>query len=507
MAETPGGRTPQAYFDTPERAERLQLVAHVARNTDIVPYVRGPEGSGKSRFAERLAAIFRQEASLVFLAGGTVADVPAAICEALGATTERWPASAMDAASENGLLVIADDVDRMDAASLQQLQALRAVGARLIILGSKDPAGLPADWQVQLIDLPPLSEVQLKDFLRFIGDARAQSLTGADLARLHRECQGLPGRVIAASAGERVAPANTRVPARRNLLRGTALLAAVVVVAGVLWQQDRINALFQPQGDQAAQAEPEIIPVEPLPTRAGEAGSVEQAGQAATNEPPVFPLQERHGEKTAEPVTREGAVETATPTVAETGSVVDSVPPGPDESPLSASPDETGETVEQSAAQGTPAERVQAPSAASGAAAEMVAEVPQAIEPQPVGGQQDVEPAASAGPATEALAAHAATGPHGLAWLRSRQANAMTLQLVGARDRAAIDAFIAKHELSGDYVVYERDLGGKPWFTLVFGDYPDRTAALRARSALPRALHKAWPRTFESIWQQLPPAD
>jgi DamX protein len=95
-----------------------------------------------------------------------------------------------------------------------------------------------------------------------------------------------------------------------------------------------------------------------------------------------------------------------------------------------------------------------------------------------------------------------------LAWLRSRQPSHFTLQLLGVRERAAIDQFIRVHRLKGKYAVFARDLNGKPWYSLVYGDYPDRDAALRGRAALPASLRGAsvWPRTFASVWEQLPTA-
>jgi DamX protein len=503
MAEAPGDRAPQAYFDTPERAERLQLVAHVARNTDIIPYVRGPEGAGKSAFAERLATIFRQETALVSLAGAVVADVPAAICEALGIAPDRWPAAAIDAASENGLMVLVDDVDRLDEQALEQLHALRAAGARLIFLGSQEPAALRGDWKLQLIDLPPLSKEQLKEFLEFIGDPRAVFLKDGELARLHRDCRGLPGCVAPGAVGAKPAQGQSSGPASRNLWRGAVFLAATAAVGLVLWQQDRINALFQPPAAPLQLAEQEIVPVDPVPARpsppeeaVGHPGDADKASRSPQAEPAAVESGSAaaHGdsiaEGTADAVAAEpesSAVTTTEAAAQERPADTEALAQAPPEEEIAAVPDPATLPDEASA---EPLEAGVVPAAKPPPSADGVAvQSPPAVETPP-------KPEATATP-----------GPQGLDWLRARRADAMTLQLVGARDPAAIDAFIAKHALKGDYAVYERDLGGKPWFSLVYGDYPDRAAAIRARSTLPRALRKAWPRTFESIWQQLPPAD
>jgi septal ring-binding cell division protein DamX len=73
--------------------------------------------------------------------------------------------------------------------------------------------------------------------------------------------------------------------------------------------------------------------------------------------------------------------------------------------------------------------------------------------------------------------------------------------LVGARDPAAVRKFIGDNRLGQPYAIFERPLDGRPWYSLVAGDYPDRKAAVAARDRLPGGLagSGAWPRTFESI--------
>jgi DamX protein len=115
--------------------------------------------------------------------------------------------------------------------------------------------------------------------------------------------------------------------------------------------------------------------------------------------------------------------------------------------------------------------------------------------PAPV---EDRTPLAAAPQPTRPAAAPPRTGE---SWLNSRAPNRYTLQLVGTRNRAAIDKFVQDHGISAPFAVFERQLNGAPWFSLVAGDYPNRDAAVAARARLPAALAGAgvWPRTFESI--------
>ena len=93
----------------------------------------------------------------------------------------------------------------------------------------------------------------------------------------------------------------------------------------------------------------------------------------------------------------------------------------------------------------------------------------------------------------------------GVAWLKSRRPGRYTLQLVGARERAAVDKFVRTHRVAQPYAVFERSLNGRPWFSLVAGDYPDRDAAIAARGRLPKSLGRSdiWPRTFGSVQEIL----
>jgi septal ring-binding cell division protein DamX len=143
---------------------------------------------------------------------------------------------------------------------------------------------------------------------------------------------------------------------------------------------------------------------------------------------------------------------------------------------------------------------------------------PAKAQSSPGGGPAPVEERAGAAPAKPptapslTAAAEGAPGPSspagravssqgGTDWLDSREPGRYTLQLVGARDSAAVRQFIRDHRLGQPYAIFERQLDGRPWYSLVAGDYPDRKAAVAARDRLPGRLGAsgAWPRTFGSI--------
>lgn len=60
-----------AYFDTPERAERLQLLLHLLNNTPDVLYLRAPNGAGKTRFSQQVGDRAAQDYQVIWLMAGT----------------------------------------------------------------------------------------------------------------------------------------------------------------------------------------------------------------------------------------------------------------------------------------------------------------------------------------------------------------------------------------------------------------------------------------------------
>lgn len=88
----------------------------------------------------------------------------------------------------------------------------------------------------------------------------------------------------------------------------------------------------------------------------------------------------------------------------------------------------------------------------------------------------------------------------GNAWLQGLPSASYTLQLVAARDLAALHRFAQRHGLTGQLAVFERNWEGRPWFALLLGSFPDRRSALLQRAKLPGRLAKeAWPRRLQDI--------
>ncbi len=90
-------------------------------------------------------------------------------------------------------------------------------------------------------------------------------------------------------------------------------------------------------------------------------------------------------------------------------------------------------------------------------------------------------------------------------WLWSQSPTNYTLQLLGARTESSVKKFVLEHKLQGKAIYFNVKRQGKDWFALVYGVYPTKGSAIKARASLSKSLQKAkpWPRNFASIHAEL----
>jgi len=90
-------------------------------------------------------------------------------------------------------------------------------------------------------------------------------------------------------------------------------------------------------------------------------------------------------------------------------------------------------------------------------------------------------------------------------WLWGQSPTDYTLQLLGARTESSIKKFVLQHKLQGKAIYFNVKRQGKDWFSLVYGVYPNKGSAIKARNTLSKSLQKAkpWPRNFASIHAEL----
>jgi len=552
-----------AYFETPARAERLQLLFHLVRNASDVIYLRAPAGAGKTRFVRRLVDDLGEEMATVWIRAGRDDDIPSAAVAQLGLDSHaiiQWPETALDAAGDRDFLVIVDDADRIDLAAVEDLAALHAKGGRLLLIGHGGMTHTAGKWDAQFVDLPSFDVQQATAFLRAQAGEKSACVTEDLAAALHRAAHGLPGPLLEALS-EVLLRARKPRPEKRTAattppghgwpvwqwLTGGVVL---VMLAAALVFQDHINALFQPAAEERpypvvehpTQTEKAIkpgpafdqptagVPAQPPEIALPEMSQV--PADVAADPPPSAPAETRaaprqaSSESTAVLASKPSAVTAAqSPAVGEDplesvmrdaisaahtrGAVVPS-----DEKPLAATQSQQKEAVAAAPAlaatqpatstavyEPVPAQQPESQVRGQPAVVEVrpLQAAPAPLPAKPV--KASSRPAAAPVETRPAKVAEAASPSGGGDWLRSREQGRYTLQLVGARDRASIEKFVRKNAIKQPYAIFERDLEGRPWYSLVAGDYRDRDAAIAARGRLPRPLQQSgvWPRTFESI--------
>ncbi len=431
-----------------------------------------------------------------------------------------------------------DDADLLQLAEIADLLDLVQAGARLLLVGTGELAQARGDWDLQFVDLPPFSEEESRAFIQ----THTVLPDGAEGERmvvaLHRASEGLPGLILDALdtlPGELPEPAPApRRGVRWSWIAGGGLLAALV--GALLWFQQDINRLMAPAppADQTVAepappaAEPPVFrsqvvapsappaPVQPVP----EPQSPEPAPAVAAE--PAAPESDDQSEPAESDPLLDAivadAIHAASQPLAEEaagGAAEGRAPTGPDE----VSEDALAAVMADAAAAGpgkepaasAPGEGKRSPPASAPKAVEAPRAPSQKATPAPSSSKTKAPPARLAkAPVVPSRPAHEPPAPAsrpkgGLAWLKAQPRGRYTLQLLGARDREAIRRFVRRHRIPQPWAVFERELDGKPWYSLVAGSYPDRAAAVAARARLPAAIARAgvWPRTFGSIQAQL----
>ncbi|MBL4821514.1 MAG: AAA family ATPase [Gammaproteobacteria bacterium] len=83
--------------------------------------------------------------------------------------------------------------------------------------------------------------------------------------------------------------------------------------------------------------------------------------------------------------------------------------------------------------------------------------------------------------------------------------DSFTLQLLGSRSETSVKNFISDNDGGASYTYFETRYREQPWFVVVYGSYPDRSAATAAIPQLPGSLSdlKPWARNISEIQQDI----
>ncbi len=279
----------EAYFSSPELAQRADLLRHLTENSNLIPLVRGVEGIGKSSFISHLLDLAPQN----WIPVEIIADVmlqPEALLAKLvrmydldgrGADLLDSLALHFDHLRQDGFLpvIIVDDVHLLPEASIITLLRLHERGpndnplAQILLFAQPEIDDLLKTPQLrvmnlqslQLLDMPVFTREQTEHFLEHLLAAdefsSMHSPSPLQVEKIFRESGGLPG-MIKQQAVELMGSVDTQkiifditeyIPTRTALGGGIAL---IVVLLGLIYQ-DSINSLFS-DGEEMSEVDQEM---------------------------------------------------------------------------------------------------------------------------------------------------------------------------------------------------------------------------------------------------------
>lgn len=89
--------------------------------------------------------------------------------------------------------------------------------------------------------------------------------------------------------------------------------------------------------------------------------------------------------------------------------------------------------------------------------------------------------------------------------LNQKSSRHFSVQLMGASNLKAVEAFVSAHQLGGKVWVYQTQFRGSPWYVVLQGDHASLEQARAAIRTLPPALLKEqpWPKSFAQVKKEL----
>lgn len=467
-------RVPGFKFFPAQRKPVLGQLHHLARYSQLLLVVTGPEGSGKTLVRQALVASSnKQSVQSVVITPQETFDanhVLQQVAQALGSARADFDAI-MQQIIQLGLTgqevyLLVDDAERLTGAAVETLMRL-AVGSpegrpHVFLFGQQSLVGrlealVEGEERFHVIALQPYEAEETREYLavRLEGAGSGlDCLSEEQLARIHEASGGWPGAINEAARDELLdamqhskakGSSGFRLPLPMKHLLALAAVLLVVAVA------------FLMRGGEETPAKPSVTS---LPLGSGSAAApVDEVAPAPQGEQPV--MREPLAAAGAPELEDEGATNGAASAIPEVE------PPVADPAPI------------VSEAAPAPQESTPAP-----APAPAPAPVP---EPQAPARQDVTERAAAVG----------------AGWYASQPVGNYLVQVLGTRNEDNAKALVQQH---GDgYRYFVKQHQGKPLYVVTYGSFSGRNAAVRAIQALPASLKagKPWARTIGSVQKEI----
>lgn len=498
-------RVPGFKFFPAQRKPVLGQLHHLARYSQLLLVVSGPDGSGKTLLRQALVASTNKQAVHSVVVSAKGASDPLSILRqvAQGMQVQRPELPAILAQvgqlalTGQEVYVLVDDAEELSDAALTSLLSLAAGNAegRPHVFLFAESQLLPrlesvavGDECFHVIELQPYSEEETREYLALRLEGAAQGIevfSDDQIADIHEQSAGWPGMInqVARESLVEAMLARRGAASRNGFMSGLPrkhLLALAVVAIGVLaaWfmqgrviEEASVPVIAQLPLDAAAPAAIDAPPVAPVVVPA-----IQFEG---ANQPLPLPLV---GE--AQPVIREPLAQAAGLSGAEEadisgGSVGADIVPGPApiasvSAPVAPLVPEASKAAPVLAAPAAPVVKPVAPVAAA---------VPPPVRPQ--------APAAAVKPSV------------GGDWYAAQAGSRYTLQILGARSESGAQDFVKAH--GADYRYFKKQHQGKPLYVVTYGSFATRDAAQAALRTLPAKVQagKPWPRNFAGIQQEI----
>ena len=471
-------RVPGFKFFPAQRKPVLGQLHHLARYSQLLLVVTGPEGSGKTLVRQALVASSNKQAvqSVVISPQDTIDSnaMLQQIAQALGcqrADVDSILAQVIQLAlTGQEVYLLVDDAERLTGAAVETLLRL-AQGSpegrpHVFLFGehalvARLEALVEGEERFHVIALQPYEEDETREYLALrLEGARTGVVwfSAEHVVRYNEHARGWPGAInqvardelldaMQQSKGRRTS-AGWRFPLPMKHLLALAAVVCIVVVALLMRDSD----------EQPARAP--VTTSLPLDT-AGTVGSQSAPSEAeapgddvATPEQPII----------REPLAAAGGAES-------------------DEAPM-LEPERAPVLVEPSN---------DSPPAATEPVAPAPAQAP-AVAPAP-------KATAPSEPAKEVVAKPDAAAPAN--WYAAQPKGHYLVQVFGTRTQSNAEALIKQHGEGFRYFVKRHE--GKPLYVVTYGSFASRDAALDAIKKLPASLRggKPWPRTFASVQKEI----
>lgn len=483
-------RVPGFKFFPAQRKPVLGQLHHLARYSQLLLVVSGPQGSGKTLLRQALVASTNKQAVLSVVvtqnAGegmGVLRQVAQGLQVAQPDMQSILAQVGQLAITGQEVYILVDDAEQLSDSDLRNLVTLSAGGpeGRPHVFLFADTAMLPlfdqvsdGEEQFHIIELQPYTEEDTREYLAQRLDGAAQGLdifTEEQLTTIHEQSEGWPGainqvaREVLVDAMQAKRAAGKSAGFSLNIPRKH-MLALAVVVVGVLvaWMMQGREQPAEPA--QQVQAPTENAQPQQQPTAEPATDSVAQNSNpdapavefAGSGEPMPLPLVGK-----AQPVIRDPEVSNNQAQEASEPEAEPVAKPAPDTNSRL-----LVDTREQVPAD-TPVKTVQA-----------------------------AAPAAK--PETKTQTAAPAAKPANITgWYADQAGSRYTLQVVGTSSETNAKAFISEN--GGDYHYFKKLYNGKPLYVVTHGSFATAEAAKAAIAKMPAKVQagKPWPRTFASI--------